>query len=95
MTEPNMYQDVLNAFAVIRSAEIDRAEAKRTILCEPHREHQIRAAIDQAGAADVLTVKASPFCPEGQLLVIDEGAIEAGQREWIQGMVKNWRMQWP
>lgn len=86
------YQDVLNALAVIRFHEIARAEAKRLILCEPHREHQIRAAVDQAGAADVLTVRASPACPKSQLLIIDEGAIEAGQREWIQEMVKNWRM---
>lgn len=68
----------------IRFHEIARQEAKRLILCEPHREHAIRAAVDQAGAADILTVRASVACPPGKLLVIDEGALEAQQREWTQ-----------
>lgn len=72
--------------------EIVREEARRTILCEPHREHAIRAAVDQAGAADILTVKASPACPEGKLLVMDEGAFEAQHREWLQGFAKRMRL---
>ena len=72
----------------IRFHELARQEARRTILCEPHREHQIRAAVDQLGAADVLTVRASPACPEGRLLVVDEGAIEASLRESLQGWAR-------
>lgn len=74
-------QQMLNA---IRFHEIAREESKRLILCEPQREHQIRAAIDQAGAADILTVKPSPACPEGKLILIDHGTFEAQQREWLQ-----------
>lgn len=68
----------------IQFAHLVRQESKRTILCEPHREHQVRAAIDQAGVADVITVRASEVCPEGKLIVIDESAIEAGCREAAQ-----------
>lgn len=70
----------------IRFYEIARQESRRLILCEPHREHQVRAAVDQAGATDILTVRASPACPEGKLLVIDRGAIDAQWNEWAQGM---------
>jgi hypothetical protein len=60
---------------------IAREESKRTILCEPHREHQVRAAVDRAGAADILTVRASAACPEAKLLVINEAALEAQTRQ--------------
>ncbi len=80
---------------LIRFHEIARQEAKRLILCEPHREHAIRAAVDQAGAAGILTVKPSPACPEGKLLVIDEGAIEAGWNEWVQELTKKPLGLWP
>lgn len=76
----------------IRFYDIARAEAKRTILCEPHREHQIRAAVDQLGAADILTVRASPACPEGKLLVIDEGVIDAQWQETLQGLRRGIRL---
>jgi hypothetical protein len=76
--------DMQRMLDLIRFHEIARQEAKRTILCEPHREYQIRAAIDQAGAADILTVRASPACPEGQLLILDAGALDASWNEWAQ-----------
>lgn len=68
-------QRMLDAIEVLHVA---REKLKRTILCEPHREHQVRAVVDQAGAADILTVRASAACPEGKLLVIDPTA-------WAQG----------
>lgn len=72
----------------IRFYEIAREESRRVILCEPEFEHGLRALIDQLGAADVLTVRASPACPQGNLLVIDDGAIDAQWNEWVQGMTK-------
>lgn len=63
--------------AALNRLEEERQAAKRTVLCEPHREHQIRAAVDQLDAADIFTVKASPACPEGKLLIIDERALDA------------------
>ncbi|MEU8623292.1 hypothetical protein [Streptomyces sp. NPDC048669] len=52
-------------------------DAKRTIICEQHRLDEIRKAVDRSDAAGILTVKTSPACPSGQLLVIDEQAAEA------------------
>lgn len=72
----------------IRFYEIARQESRRLILCEPHRVDQIRAAVDQADATDILTVRASPACPDGKLIVIDEGAIDAQWNEWAQRMMK-------
>lgn len=80
----------------IRFLDLVREESKRSILCEPHREHQVRAAIDQAGAADLLTVRPSEACPEGKLLVIDENAIEAGLRQAAQrGPMFPWMRRLP
>ncbi|BBB01061.1 hypothetical protein RVR_8301 [Actinacidiphila reveromycinica] len=80
----------------IRFLEIAREESKRTVYCEPHREHQIRAAVDQAGVADIITVRASPACPAGELLIVDEGALKAAgevaKRELLQGLQRQpWR----
>lgn len=68
----------------IRFLDLVREESKRTILCEPHREHQLRAAVDQEGAAEILTIRPSKVCPVGKLIVIDENALEAGMREVAQ-----------
>lgn len=56
-------------------------DAKRTVLCEPHRVEEIRKAVDRMGMGGILTVKSSPVCPEGKLLVIDEQALEASARQ--------------
>lgn len=81
-----MSEDPQQTLDAIQSFIIACQESKRTILCEPHREHQVRAAIDQAGAVDIFTVRPSLLCPEGKLLVIDENAIAAQAREWQQGL---------
>ncbi|MEV7975414.1 hypothetical protein [Streptomyces sp. NPDC086519] len=65
-------------------------DAKRTILCEPHRVDEIQAAIDEHGY-DHLTLRASPYCPPGQLLVIDDAAVEASERQLIQRLRKGIR----
>lgn len=64
-----------------------KGDTKRTILCEPHRVDEIQALIDERGY-DHLTLRASPYCPEGKLLVIDDGAIEASGRQALQ---RSWR----
>jgi hypothetical protein len=84
----------------IQFLHLAREESKRTILCEPHREphreHQVRAAVDQAGAADLLTVRPSAACPEGKLIVIDENALDAGLREAAQrGPMFPWMRRHP
>lgn len=92
MDDSSAYRDVMNAVAMIRAAKVAREQARRTILCEPHREHQIRAAVDQAGAADIFTVRASPACPEGQLLLIPEDFIDTAQRAALERLEEDWRM---
>lgn len=82
--------------AEIGFLEIVREESKRTIYCEPHRVDQVRAAVDQYGASDLLTVRANPICGPGQLIVMDEGALKAAGREaerkFLQGLVwQPWR----
>ncbi|MDX2550103.1 hypothetical protein [Streptomyces stelliscabiei] len=79
-----MSDDVQRMLTEIQFFHLVREESKRTILCEPHREHQVRAAVDQAGAADILTVRPSAACPTDKLIVIDENALDAGLRESAQ-----------
>jgi hypothetical protein len=86
-----MSDELQRMLDAINFVHITREESKRTVLCEPHREHEVRAAVDQAGAADILTVRPSPACPEGKLLVIDEGALGAQLNEWLQGgLTRRW-----
>lgn len=67
-----------------------QGDAKRTILCEPHRVDEIQAVIDERGY-DHLTLRASPHCPEGKLLIIDDTAIEASDRQLMQRLRKGIR----
>jgi hypothetical protein len=85
-----MSDEMQRMLDAIQFFHLTREESKRTILCEPHREHQVRAVIDQAGAADILTVRPSTACPEGRLIVIDESAIEASLREAAQSPMFPW-----
>lgn len=65
-----------------------QGDAKRTVLCEPHRLHEILAIVETRGY-DHITVLASQHCPAGQLLVIDEGAIEASGRAALQRSMRS------
>jgi hypothetical protein len=74
----------MDALTEIRFLMQAHADSQRTLLCEPDREHAVRAAVDQAGAAGTFTVRASPACPPGRILVLDEQAMEASWRQAIQ-----------
>jgi hypothetical protein len=74
----------LDALDEIRFLMQTHADAQRTLFCEPDRVHAVRAAVDQLGAADTFTVKASLVCPPGRILVMDEQALEASWRQTIQ-----------
>lgn len=67
-----------------------QGDAKRTVLCEPHRAAEVRALIEERGY-DHITVLASPACPEGKFLVIDEQALEAANRQMMQQAPRNFR----
>lgn len=73
--------DALDEIRFLMQASED---ARRTLICEPDRVHAVRAAVDQLGAADTFTVKASPACPPGKILVLDEQAMEAAWRQTVQ-----------
>lgn len=68
--------------------DVVREESRRAIHCEPHRVDQLRAAVDQLGAADLITVHANPACPSGKMLIFDEGAMTAEREEFLQGLTK-------
>lgn len=59
-------------------------DARRTLLCEPDQVTAVQAAVDQLGVGGTFTVKASPVCPAGKLLVLDEQAMEASWRQTVQ-----------
>jgi len=59
-------------------------DAKRTIYCHPDDCDRICQAVVEQGTAHVFTVRRSPFAKAGQLLVVDEQALDAGMREWAQ-----------
>lgn len=62
------------------------ADSQRTLVCEPDRVAAVQAAVDQLGAGCTFKVLASQACPAGQILVIDEQAIEASWRQTVQRM---------
>lgn len=82
----------MNALDEIRFLLQMHADAQRTLICEPDRVHAVRAAVDQLDAADIFTVKASPVCPPGKILVLDEQALEASWRQTVQGFARGIRM---
>lgn len=74
----------MDALDQIRFLMQVHTDAQRTLICEPDRVHAVQAAVDQLGAASTFTVKASPVCPLGKILVLDERALEASRRQTIQ-----------
>lgn len=74
------YDDLVND---VRFWDQIQGDAKRTVLCEPHRVDEIQAAVEERGLSH-LTVRASPFCPAGKLLVLDDSAMEASWRQTVQ-----------
>ncbi|MGW0920097.1 hypothetical protein ACWD3J_13905 [Streptomyces sp. NPDC002755] len=61
-----------------------RGDAKRTVICEPHIRDELQQTVERQGLDDILTVRGSLACPEGMLILIDEGAFEAANRAMIQ-----------
>lgn len=67
-------------------------DAQRTLICEPHREEQVRAAVSSHGLDAVLTVEASPACPSGRLLVLDTPALQAAMSQDFQRAARSIRL---
>lgn len=74
----------MDALDEIRFLMQTTVDAQRTLLCEPDRVHAVQAAVDQLGAAAAFTVQASPVCPPGKILILDEQALKASWRQTVQ-----------
>lgn len=59
-------------------------QQKRTVLCGPEAEDAVRSAVDRYGLAGMFKVQASDVIPAGQVVVVNEHAIEANMREVLR-----------
>lgn len=76
----------------LRFAAQTLGDAQRTIICEPHRESEVSAAVELMGLTAILTVRTSEACPSGKLLVLDEQAMQASMNQMFQRAAKGIRM---
>lgn len=60
------------------------ADAERTLLCEPFRVTAVQAAVEALGLTATFTVRSSPVCPPGKILVLDHWAMEASWRQTVR-----------
>lgn len=58
-------------------------DAERTVICPPDLESRCKGYVEARGLAGLIAVKASPFCPPNQILVLDERAVEATMNEML------------
>ncbi|MEW1565811.1 hypothetical protein AB0454_22830 [Streptomyces sp. NPDC093509] len=59
-------------------------DSKRTLLCAPETLCELQAAIEQRGMAHLWTAAANPTVPEGQIVILDEQALEAVWQQTLQ-----------
>jgi hypothetical protein len=71
-----------------------RGDARRTIYAHPDEAPGLRAAVDQLGAEDIITVHASPIPDKGTAYVVDDAALEASQAQamqrWFNTPISRW-----
>lgn len=65
-------------------------DAQRTVICPPDLESRIKGWVDARMMAGLITVKPSAFCPDNQILVIDEHAQAAAMADAIQNSRRAW-----
>lgn len=68
-------------------------DAQRTLICEPHREEQVLAAVESQGLAAILTVEASHACPAGRLLIIDTPGLQAAMNQDFRRAARTIRLR--
>lgn len=68
-------------------------DSKRTLCCQPSLVSSVQAAIDERDLADVYTVVGSPAVPAGQIVVLDEQAMQASMNQMFQRAAKNIRLR--
>ena len=65
-------------------------DARRTVLCPPEMESRCKGYVDARGLGGVITVKASPVCPDDRLYVMDEQALMASVNRPLRlGMIRD------
>ena len=58
-------------------------DARRTVLCPPEMESRCKGYVDARGLGGVITVKATPVCPDDRIYVMVETAPIA--RQYVRG----------
>lgn len=80
-----MIEDILRLYDQIACAQIEREEARRTIIVPgPATAVKIEAWLIAHGVDDIITVVCSPFIEAGTAIVIDERAIAAADDEALR-----------
>lgn len=59
-------------------------DSKRTLLCAPETLEALQAAIEERGMTHLWTAAASPGVLEGQIVILDEQALEAVWQQTLQ-----------
>lgn len=63
-------------------------DQKRTVYCSPGLESRVKGWIDARGMGHLLTVKASQVCPDTQVFIVDQQAIEANWQQVLSRPVR-------
>src|SRR4051812_36846647 len=80
-----MIEDFQRLYDQITCAQIEREEARRTIVVPgPATAVKLEAWLIAHGLDDIMTVACSPYIEAGTMYVIDERSIEAGGHEALQ-----------
>ncbi|MWA08705.1 hypothetical protein [Streptomyces sp. BA2] len=85
--------DVEKLLTDIRFYDQVLGDARRTILCPPDLVDSVKAVVEARDVGGLYQVKASPCCPEGRLIVIDEQGLEAAMRETVQSFARGIRLR--
>lgn len=65
-------------------------DAKRTVVCSPANEEQIKSYVDARGVAGLIEVMSSPFVKDDQILLADTGAMQAMFNQSLHTMRRSW-----
>jgi hypothetical protein len=65
-------------------------DAKRTVFCAPDLESRIKGWVDARGMGGIITVIASPGCPEGRIFIADTPAMQATMNQAMSRPITIW-----
>lgn len=67
------------------------ADAQRTVVCSPDLESRVKGWVDARNLGGLIKVVPQRFCPDDQIWVVDEGALEASVAKGLHAGLKDWR----